>query len=138
MMPLPISTVALYESAIAGQNVSVQCVPNMAKTTGRQGEVSFIDGRALPVIYLDQTICTDLENPVMLGTAEDFLVGEHEAEHIAMESLDESCVEKTALANVWQFVRLFKLPAREDNTILSNVAYDDSLWAPIYHLPCED
>lgn len=57
----------------------------------------------------------------------------HETQHIALDSADECLVEQTALANAWQLVRLFKLPAFEVPWLLTGMAEADAELGAAYH-----
>lgn len=107
--------ITAHASHIAGQPVSIVCSKHMP--TDDYGLVYWnSDGTPQPVIYLRYSMCTALKHAdqgadVSSDTALAMLAVTHEAEHIALASKNEALVEKTAIQNRWQMIRLFKLPA---------------------------
>lgn len=131
---IPITTIATYASQLAGRPVAIVCEPPNASPQF-SGWVYFSDETTpIPVIHLRAGICVRLEqsqtSPALIP--DDFLVLAHEAEHIALASLDECRVERTALQNIWQLVRQFKLAAWRAQVILTGVVDDDAAMPSAY------
>lgn len=152
---IPLATVAHYASQVAGVPVSIRCLPWSAFPHGELGYVKAAGGRILPIIYLPKATCRDLEHAneeprgviyvteVWRGVEADqnlggdMLVAEHEALHIALQSQDECAVERSALANVWQFVRRFHLAAWKSRELLAGAHLADEAMPRIpYHEGC--
>lgn len=128
--PAPIVAIA---TALVGSPTQVECIP--ARTMdGDSGRVYFRDAVPDHLISLDTGVCERLSHPLLGIDALDYLVLEHEALHIALATTDECLVEQAALANIWQTVRRFRLPARLARFVLANVAIADrDRLGPQYH-----
>jgi hypothetical protein len=134
---IPLVTIAAYASAIAGTPIQIAC--DIPPASPYDGFVYFPGGIPERVIHLRPGICIRLEHAdTSLAIApSDFLVLTHEAMHIATGSLDECGVERLALANVWQLVRLFRLAAWRVNVILGGAGLADaSMPDNPYHEGC--
>lgn len=137
---IPIQTVATYASKVAGTPVSIVCSRHLPKDF--EGEVFFDSGKPIPVIYLRYGLCSYLTHAnqpdyVDSGLSRAMLTVSHEAEHIALASVDETRVECAAVANRWNFVRQFKLKAWVVQFILTDEVRVDTTLAVGYHdVPC--
>ena len=127
--PPPIPAIA---SAVAGVQVKVFCRPAQLMD-GDTGHVYLRGGVPDHVIYLDKGVCERLATPFAGFAALDMLVIAHEAEHIALASPNECLVERTALANVWQVIRRFRLPAARARWALTHAKDADHSLGAVYH-----
>ena len=108
--PAPITAAA---SSIAGVPIQVDCRPSHLMIGRDLGFVYIRYGIPDHTIVLDAGICRRLAHPLVSQgfDALDMVIVAHEATHIALATTDECVVEQSALKNVWQVVRRFKLPA---------------------------
>jgi hypothetical protein len=131
---IPLPTIAAYASIIAGQPTAITC--DIPAASPYDGYVNFTpDLKPIPVIHLRPGLClllTRADSNSWVSPAP-FLVLEHEAQHIALASLNECVVERTALQNIWQLVRLFRLAAWRTQAILAGVAFTDASMPNAYH-----
>lgn len=108
IVPAPIVAAA---SAIAGVPIQVVCRPSREMLDHDLGFVYIRHGIPDHTIVLDAGVCRRLAHPRATFDALDMLVVAHEASHIALASTDECVVQQSALKNLWQVVRRFRLPA---------------------------
>lgn len=90
-----------------------------------------------PVIHMRQGYCLDLERlPSRNHDPHDgdaLLTLIHESMHIGLESSDECQVERVAIANGWQLLRQFGLPARDVPRLLAGMRQFDRALPAVYH-----
>lgn len=135
MLDLP--TLQSIASQAAGTPVAISCDAPSTFDPGVLGYVIFIDGVVVPMIHLPRATCTRLEHADTGDLApSDFLTLTHEATHIATGSQNECDVERSALANAWQVVRLFRLAAWRARAILAGLRQADAHLMPEYHAGC--
>lgn len=137
---IPLTTLDQFASNVAGTQVTISCDAPSTFAPGITGYVMWVDGVVVKTIHLPTGTCLRLEHlneptpkpPSNIGTAVDLMDGHpanlaagmdiltltHEAEHISLNSTDESCVETAAVANVWSLLKQFKLAAWKTKQIL--------------------
>ena len=140
---ITMATLTNYASEVSGTPVTISCDDPKTFEHGTLAFVVFIDGQVVKTIHLPKPTCNSLMHlddrftPSKISTALDMVDGkvidlvggeevlalEHEAMHIALNSQDESCVEATAIANIWQTVKLFKLPSWKANQVMRGAQY---------------
>lgn len=152
------ATLTSFASQLVGTPTVLSCDAPATFEKNELGYVEFVNGQPIYTIHLPTPTCARLEHlndptkplprNISYGVtlidgkvadpvdAQDVLVFEHEAMHLALRSTDEACVERTAMANVWQAVRLFRLPGWKATQILRGVRWADSQMLPLYRLPC--
>jgi hypothetical protein len=135
---LPLPTLEAYASQMAGTPISISCDAPSSFAPGVGGFVNFVDGAPQPVIHLPAPTCDRIEHAGRSNSIipSDFLTITHEVEHIATRSQNECDVERLALANTWQFVRLLKLAAWRAQAIVAGLRYVDAHLQPQYHAGC--
>jgi hypothetical protein len=135
-----------YASSLAGTPVAVVCNRDQSFDKGTLGYTLYDDqGVVYPTIYLPASTCNRLNtlaSPSRLvvtttrkaralaaappttadlpdGAAVDTLI--HEATHIREQSTDEARVECDSYRNRWSAVKLFRLSAKENRSIMRGV-----------------
>lgn len=155
---ITLATLTSFASQLVGTPTVLSCDAPATFEKNELGYVEFVNGQPVYTIHLPAPTCARLEHlndptkqppkNISYGVtlidgkvadpadAQDVLVFEHEAMHLALRSTDESCVEKAALANVWQAVRLFRLPGWKATQILRGMRWADGRMTAAYHLGC--
>lgn len=134
------ATLAQYASAAAGIPVTLSCEPDATFPTTTQvgitGPTGPLDGyvftsptgTVIRVLHVRQSLCdaaiatTKPHAAVTPDSGRALGVILHEAEHAALNTLDEGRVEACAASNAWQLVRQFKYPARIAQQVLASMA----------------
>lgn len=139
---ISLATIDQYASQVAGTPVAIVCSTKM--TPGDYGAVYFsADGSPQPTIYLRKSMCNDLRHAdrdrrITSDTSLAMLALTHECEHIALRSQDETLVERTAIRNRWQMVKLFKLPSSIARYLMGGMVDQDAALPAVYHEGQED
>lgn len=123
---IPLATIDSYASQIVHRPVAIVC--DSPATEG--GDYRF-DG----IIHLAPGLCVAIRHADHANgdptAAYAMYAVEHEAEHAALDSADEALVDCTTVSNRWQFVKLFRLPAKAATWAMqAMLAYHRSLPAP--------
>lgn len=125
---VPLAALEGIASQYSGTPTSISCDAPATLPLDSLGYVHFVDGKVVAVIHLPRATCASLEHldDGAFVVPLDVLTLTHEATHIQLNSPNECVVERTALANAWQFVRRFGLSARRARWIMDGLPNADA------------
>lgn len=150
---IPLATIAGYASQIAGQPITINCVPD-ATMAGDDGFTQYgATMTILPILTVKQSVCAEVEAinkqpryPTSFITyggkradvdgGSGLEVIEHELMHVMLQSSDEGLVDCSVYQNRWAFVKLFRFPSWIANVEMAGMAWNHDRSDPQYRTVC--